>query len=52
MDYYTLPDCHVLCSARYNVQPLPSSGIVSVMQAFCDSSRTDEHGFPEFPRST
>ncbi|XP_041370956.1 ATP-binding cassette sub-family A member 2-like [Gigantopelta aegis] len=36
---------------QYQAKPLPSSGIVSIMQMFCENGVRDEWGFMNFPNS-
>ncbi|KAG1677983.1 ATP-binding cassette sub-family A member 2 [Nymphon striatum] len=38
-------------ASTYSAQPLPSAGVISVMQHFCPSGRTDENGFEVFDNS-
>lgn len=39
-------------SLRFSAFPLPSAGVISIMQSFCDNGQRDEDGFNEFPNST
>ncbi|CAH1785688.1 unnamed protein product [Owenia fusiformis] len=36
----------------HHTRPLPSAGVISIMQAFCDNGVKDEHGFLNYPNST
>lgn len=37
--------------AFFMAQPLPSAGIIPVMQIFCPNAVRDPYGFPEHPKS-
>nr|XP_042904131.1 ATP-binding cassette sub-family A member 2 isoform X3 [Parasteatoda tepidariorum] len=39
-------------SSKFSVYPLPSAGVIAVMQAFCDNGIRSEDGFSHFPNST
>ncbi|GFW69579.1 ATP-binding cassette sub-family A member 2 [Trichonephila clavipes] len=39
------------CEARFQTYPLPSAGVIAVMQAFCDNGVRDDDGFINFPNS-
>lgn len=39
-------------SSSFPAFPLPSAGVIAVMQAFCDNGIRDENGFATFPNST
>uniref|UniRef100_A0A2R5LDX6 ATP-binding cassette sub-family A member 2 n=1 Tax=Ornithodoros turicata TaxID=34597 RepID=A0A2R5LDX6_9ACAR len=39
-------------SSSFPAFPLPSAGVIAVMQAFCDNGVRDENGFATFPNST
>ncbi|XP_071097331.1 ATP-binding cassette sub-family A member 2-like isoform X1 [Haliotis cracherodii] len=39
-------------TSHFRTMPLPSSGLVSIMQMFCENGHTDEHGFLDFPSSS
>ncbi|KAG8190583.1 hypothetical protein JTE90_014059 [Oedothorax gibbosus] len=39
-------------SSRFAAYPLPSAGVIAVMQAFCDNGIRDNDGFSSFPNST
>jgi len=43
---YPMPDYHA------DAKPLPSAGVIAVMQAFCDEKKQDERGFYEFDNSS
>ncbi|GBL93401.1 ATP-binding cassette sub-family A member 2 [Araneus ventricosus] len=38
-------------ASRFQTYPLPSAGVIAVMQAFCDNGVRDEDGFINFPNS-
>ncbi|CAL1285568.1 unnamed protein product [Larinioides sclopetarius] len=38
-------------ASRFQTYPLPSAGVIAVMQAFCDNGVRDEEGFINFPNS-
>ena len=38
-------------SVSYNVQPMPSAGIVPMLQALCPGGVTNDDGFREQPRA-
>ncbi|KAM7305191.1 hypothetical protein ISCGN_015088 [Ixodes scapularis] len=39
-------------SSSFPAFPLPSAGVIAVMQAFCDNGIRDSDGFATFPNST
>lgn len=39
-------------SSSFPAFPLPSAGVIAVMQAFCDNGVRDSNGFATFPNST
>ncbi|XP_013381483.2 ATP-binding cassette sub-family A member 2-like [Lingula anatina] len=43
---------HQAGASFFHARPLPSAGTASILQAFCDTPSRDEHGFPEFPKSS
>ncbi|XP_055947316.1 ATP-binding cassette sub-family A member 2-like isoform X3 [Argiope bruennichi] len=38
-------------ASRFQTYPLPSAGVIAVMQAFCDNGVRDDDGFINFPNS-
>ena len=46
-DYAYDDDC-VWHSDRYRARPLPSAGLVSLLQMFCDGGHREAHGFMNF----
>lgn len=38
--------------ATFSAYPLPSAGVIAIMQAFCDNGIRGENGFKDFPNST
>lgn len=43
---YPVPESHS------DSKPLPSAGVIAVMQAFCEGGEQDQRGFYQFPNST
>ncbi|GAB1604923.1 ATP-binding cassette sub-family A member 2-like, partial [Argonauta hians] len=42
---------HPWKASFYAAKPLPSAGVVSIMQAFCDGGSWDQNGFVTFPKN-
>lgn len=40
-----------ISTSRYTARPLPSAGLVSILQMFCDGGQRDSHGFMNFSNS-
>jgi hypothetical protein len=36
---------------NFHALPLPSSGVIAIMQAFCDGGHVGDEGFVEFPNA-
>lgn len=43
---------YILTLVAFSARPLPSSGLMAVLQSFCDGGVKDEDGFDTFPNST
>jgi hypothetical protein len=39
-------------AVQFSAKPLPSSGVMAVMQSFCDDGIRDDDGFDTFPNAT
>ncbi len=42
--------CCVL-AGTFHPEPLPSAGVISIMQAFCDGGVEDDDGFMSYPHA-
>ena len=53
MDRYVVFHSLIVCilSGHESAFPLPSAGIIPIMEMFCDGAETDEYGFLKFPHS-
>ncbi len=42
---------HYVFSGTFRAEPLPSAGVLSIMQAFCDGGEVGVDGFASYPNA-